>query len=103
MLAYTLVNLLAIQQEDENACFDLAAGGFYDITRIASSDPIMWRDICLQNERELIGRLGEFQEMIDELAELIRAKDSDGLERVFRDARHARSRISGRRLTPNCN
>ena len=97
MLAYALVNLLADQAQDEGECFDLAAGGFYDISRIASSDPVMWRDICLHNADELLARMGEYQEMMDRLALLIRSKDADGLEQMFRKARSARSRIEDRR------
>ena len=97
MLAYTLVNLLANDAEDEGECFDLAAGGFYDISRTASSDPVMWRDICLHNADELLVRMGEFQEMMDRLAVLVRSKDAQGLEQMFRRARSARSQIEDRR------
>ena len=97
MLAYALVNLLADQEQDEGECFDLAAGGFYDISRIASSDPVMWRDICLHNADELLARIGEYQEMMDRLAALVRSKDTEGLEQMFRRARSARSRIEDRR------
>ena len=97
MLAYALVNLLAEEAKDEGECFDLAAGGFYDISRIASSDPVMWRDICLHNADELLARMGEYQEMMDQLAVLVRSKDAEGLEQMFRRARSSRSRIKDRR------
>jgi prephenate dehydrogenase len=97
MLAYALVNLLASQAQDEGECFDLAAGGFYDISRIASSDPVMWRDICLHNADELLARVGEYQEMMNRLAALVRSKDADGLEQMFRKGQSARSRIEDRR------
>ena len=97
MLAYALVNLLAGQAQDEDECFDLVAGSFFDATRIASSDPVMWRDICLHNADELLARIGEYQEMMDRLAALVRSKDAEGLERAFRRARSARSRIENRR------
>ena len=97
MLAYGLVNLLADQTQSEGECFDLAAGGFYDISRIASSDPVMWRDICLNNADELLARMGEYQEVMDRLAALVRSKDGEGLEQMFRKARSARSRIANRR------
>jgi len=97
MLAYALVNLLAGQAQDESECFDLAAGGFYDISRTASSDPVMWRDICLHNADELLARIDEYQELMDLLAALVRSRDAEGLERMFRTARSARSRIEDRR------
>ena len=97
MLAYALVNLLADQAQDEGECFDLAAGGFYDISRVASSDPVMWRDICLHNADEVLARIGEYQDMMARLAALVKVKDADGLEQMFRKARGARSRIEDRR------
>jgi prephenate dehydrogenase len=97
MLAYALVNLLADQAQDEGECFDLAAGGFYDISRIASSDPVMWRDICLHNTDEVLARIGEYQDMMARLAALVKVKDAEGLEQMFRKARGARSRIEDRR------
>ena len=97
MLAYALVNLLADQAQDEGECFDLAAGGFYDISRIASSDPVMWRDICLHNAEEVLARIDEYQDMMARLAALIKLKDANGLEQMFRKARGARSRIGDRR------
>ena len=97
MLAYALVNLLAGQAQDEGECFDLAAGGFYDISRIASSDPVMWRDIFLDNADELLARMGEYQEMMDRLAALVRSKDAEGLEQMFHRARSTRSQIEDRR------
>ena len=97
MLAYALVNLLADQAQDEGECFDLAAGGFYDISRVASSDPVMWRDICLHNADEVLARIGEYQDMMTRLAALIKVKNAEGLEQMFRKARGARSRIEDRR------
>ena len=97
MLAYALVNLLADQVQDEGECFDLAAGGFYDISRVASSDPVMWRDICLHNADEVLARIGEYQDMMARLAALVKVKDAEGLEQMFRKARSARSRIEDRR------
>jgi prephenate dehydrogenase len=97
MLAYALVNLLADHAQDEGECFDLAAGGFYDISRTASSDPVMWRDICLHNADEVLARIGEYQDMMTRLAALIKVKDAGGLEQMFRKARGARSRIEDRR------
>jgi prephenate dehydrogenase len=97
MLAYALVNLLADEEQEDSKCFELAAGGFYDISRIASSDPTMWRDICLQNSDELLARIGDYQEHMARLAALVRSKDAEGLERLFRRAQSARSRIQNPR------
>ena len=101
MLAYALVDLLADEEQEDGECFELAAGGFYDISRIASSDPAMWRDICLQNSDQLLERIGDYQEHMTRLAALVRSKDAEGLEQLFRRARSARSRIKNRRKGGN--
>jgi len=59
VIAFSLVNFLS-QQEDRTRLFDLAAAGFYDFTRIASSDAEMWRDICITNRDEVLVALDGF-------------------------------------------
>jgi len=56
VIAFSLVNYLQAQQDSEKL-FDLAAAGFYDFTRIASSDAEMWRDICMTNQTEVLAAL----------------------------------------------
>jgi prephenate dehydrogenase len=93
MIAFALVNLLADQGDDNSDSFRLAAGGFYDISRIASSDSVMWRDICLLNKGELVTRLAEYQGVIGELAALVESEDGQELEAFFIRGKGARSRI----------
>ena len=93
MIAYALVNLLADQDDADGDCLRLAAGGFYDISRVASSDPVMWRDICLTNRDELVLRLNEYQMVIGSLAALVESKDSQSLEEFFIRAKITRKRI----------
>ena len=93
MIAFALVNLLADQGDDNSDPFRLAAGGFYDISRVASSDAVMWRDICLLNRDELAIRLDEYQGVIGELAALVESANAQGLEDFFIRAKDARSRI----------
>jgi len=93
MLAYALVELLAEQNESKDTSLQLAAGGFYDMSRVASSDSSMWRDICLLNRDELLIRLEEYQKVMDRLASLVRSKDGSGLEELFLRARTTRDRI----------
>ena len=57
LVASSLVGRLSAQQEEQPFVRELAAGGFRDITRIASADPIMWRDITTQNRDELLHQL----------------------------------------------
>ena len=94
-LAFCLVNLLA-DQSDADECYDLAASGFYDITRIASSDPVMWRDIFLGNQDEVLSRLADYREKLGDLMRLIESKDADGLLAEFRKSNKSRSLIQSR-------
>jgi prephenate dehydrogenase len=90
-----MVDTLA-RMSDEDEIFRYAAGGFRDFTRIASSDPVMWRDICLANDRAVLLMLERYQQDLSRLAEAIRAGDGVELERVFRNAKAARDRHSER-------
>ena len=95
-LAFILVDLLS-RQKNSKDCFDLSAGGFYDITRVASGDPVMWRDIFLSNKQAILQRLTEYSSAIDDLAGLIGRSDSPALEELFKHANRARKRIKDRR------
>ena len=95
-LAFILVDLLSRQTNPEDS-FDLSAGGFYDITRIASGDPVMWRDIFLSNQQAVLHRLTEFSTAIDDLAKLINDCDSHGLEQMFKHSNEVRRQIKDRR------
>lgn len=95
VLAFQMVDTLA-RMSDEDEIFRYAAGGFRDFTRIASSDPVMWRDICLANDRAVLKMLERYRSDLDSLAEAIRAGDGAELERVFRNAKAARDRHSER-------
>ena len=91
LLAFGLVDTLARWGGDEDL-FQYAAGGFRDFTRIASSDPIMWRDICLGNRKALLEALEHYREDLAVLTELVRRVDAQELERVFRSAKEIRDR-----------
>lgn len=90
-LAFTLVDALAREDASEQV-FRFAAGGFRDFTRIASSDPVMWRDIALANRPALLGALDLYAGRLAELRALVDAGDGAGLEALFRRAREARDR-----------
>ena len=89
VLAYALVDML-VRRDDHRATFELAAGGFRDFTRIASSDPAMWRDICLANDETVLRLLREFRDNLENLANAIARQDSDWLMQTFERAKHAR-------------
>ncbi len=89
MLAYALVDTLA-RMDDSQEIFDFAAGGFRDFTRIASSDPQMWHDICLANHDALVKMLEAFSDDLRLLADAVRRADSRFLLDTFTRAKAAR-------------
>jgi len=93
LLAFTLVDLLA-RLEDRREVFAFAAGGFRDFTRIASSDPVMWRDIALGNRAAIEHMLKEFRGELDDLIEAVAAGDGAKLQTVFTRAKAARDALA---------
>ena len=91
LLAYALMDCLA-RREDREEFFACAAGGFGDFTRIASSDPVMWRDICLANGPALLEALAEFDQGLRELRQAVAAGDGPRLEALFARAKQTRDR-----------
>ena len=93
MLAYALVDCLAGMQEREEI-FKYAAGGFADFTRIASSSPEMWHDICFSNRDALLNSLELFSEHINEIKAAIENSDSEQLLSIFKRAKQARDQFT---------
>lgn len=91
MLAYGLVDALA-RMDETDEIFRYAAGGFRDFTRIASSSPVMWRDICIANREALSAMLARFSVELTDLAQAIRLGDANTLLEVFERAKAARDR-----------
>jgi len=89
LLAYGLVHEVAKRKNSEQL-FSFAAGGFRDFTRIASSHPEMWRDICLANRDLLLSELKKFQGKVGAIEKLLQAGDGAALEKLFAEARQAR-------------
>ena len=91
LLSYALVDQVA-RHPNGKQLFDYAAGGFRDFTRIASSHPEMWRDICVANRKALLQELGGYQRELAEVKQLLQRGDAAGLEKVFARARAARNK-----------
>jgi prephenate dehydrogenase len=91
LLAYALVGDIAARA-DAARLFGYAAGGFRDFTRIASSHPEMWRDICMANGDGLLRELSLYEKKLKEVRAMLESKDAVGLEKLFADARAARGR-----------
>jgi prephenate dehydrogenase len=89
MLAFTLVDTLA-RLEDHDDIFRYAAGGFRDFTRIASSNPQMWHDICLNNREALLKMLQRYSSDLQVLTNAIEKGDGKALLDTFERAKAAR-------------
>jgi len=93
MLAFALVESLA-RMSEQREIFEYAAGGFRDFTRIASSDPVMWRDVCVANRDALLAMLKIFRADLDDLAAAIEQRDEKKILNIFQDAKSARDAFS---------
>lgn len=89
VLAFNLVGMLA-QRDDCDEVLRYAAGGFRDFSRIASSDAVMWRDICLGNSEAVLNLLHQYHEGLNMLEQAIRDNNGDYLVEVFARAKQAR-------------
>ena len=93
VLVYALVNTLGRSHVDGVDVKDYCAGGFKDFTRIASSRPEIWRDICLANRKAVSESLGDYIEGLQKLERSIRAGRGGYLEKEFAKANAVRSQI----------
>ncbi len=89
-LAYSLVDTLAGMNEKTDI-FRYAAGGFRDFTRIAASDPIMWRDIAIANKNAVIDVMDKMMDNLTALRASIEAEDKQALTQLFIRSREARN------------
>ncbi|MGV6816027.1 MAG: prephenate dehydrogenase [Thiotrichales bacterium] len=92
MLAFGLVDSLA-RLEDSQEVFRFAAGGFRDFTRIASSDPTMWKDICLHNREAILQALARYEADLAILRKAIDEADARTLNDIFTRAKVARDQL----------
>ncbi len=90
VVAYALVGALLDLEANQGPLVRYSAGGLRDFTRIAQSDPTMWRDICLANREPLLKSLARFRHALGLLEGQIAAGDGAGLWQAFARAREAR-------------
>lgn len=90
-VAYALVH--AVATLDSRVPLGFSAGGFRDFTRIASSNPEMWKDIALQNRREILRATAHYRKNLGLLEGLIRRGDEKGLLAYFRKSKRTRDRL----------
>ena len=91
LLAFNIVGTVAeLEEQLKLEVIKYSAGGFRDFTRIAASDPEMWRDIFIENKEAVLEMLGRFSEDLAALQRAIRWEDTDGLESKFTQTRDIR-------------
>ncbi|MCR8642277.1 prephenate dehydrogenase [Paenibacillus sp. N1-5-1-14] len=97
IIAVALVNQVC-DYNDSNSLYKLlAAGGFRDITRIASSEPTIWRDILINNRDILLKLLGDWNTKVDEFIQLLENEDAEGIASQFQKANDFRRSVPDRR------
>ncbi len=98
IIAAQLVNLVRESDDSAEKMRALAAGGFKDITRIASSSPVMWQNICLTNDAEIKECLDRYIEYLKAASEALSGRDGDYLYQMFDTAGEYRSAIPNRSI-----
>lgn len=93
MIAYSLVNTVADIEDAGVDALPYSAGGFRDFTRIASSSPEMWSDICVMNRDSIVKMIENFQRRLDNLKGLIKNGDLNGLKEAFDRAKKVRDSL----------
>ena len=94
LIAYNIVGTAAdLEEVTQSEVIKFSAGGFRDFTRIAASDPTMWRDVFLNNKEAVLEILGRFTEDLSALQRMIRWGDGEGLFQLFTRTRNIRRSI----------
>ena len=94
LIAYSIVDTANNLESDlKNDVIRYSATGFRDFTRLASSDPTMWRDVFLNNSEAVLEMLQRFTEDLSALQKLIRKKDSNELYNFFKNSKEIRNKI----------
>ncbi len=93
MVAYSLVNAVGSYDRYEENILEYSAGGFRDFTRIASSDPTMWRDIAATNCEALVEMMERFETFFAELKQDVRRGDTERLLEFFQRSKNSRDAI----------
>ena len=100
LIAACLVNLVRDKDTPEQTMKQVAAGGFKDITRIASSSPVMWQQICESNRENIVSILGDYIESLEGVREAVRNDDSQAVYELFDTSRDYRDSIPDRSAGP---
>ena len=101
LTAATLMGLASSRAEEHAALLRLAAGGFRDMTRVASGRPEIWLDICAENRPTIVEVLNQLIDGLADIRDIIDADDRDGLFDRLTTARHARANLPTRVVHPD--
>lgn len=94
LIAYNIVGTASdLEDNIKSEVIKFSAGGFRDFTRIASSDPIMWRDIVLSNKNEIISLLQKFNNDLKKISDAIENEDGNFLIKKFKKTKDIRKKI----------
>lgn len=93
VIASALVNLVASKEDENGMLRQLAAGGFKDITRIASSNPVVWEHILLSNPDNIIAGLQSFINELNDMTEYIKTQNAHDIFSFFDQAKNYRNSI----------
>ena len=94
LVAFSIVGTVTeLEDQLKTEVIKYSAGGFRDFTRIAASDPVMWRDVFLNNSEAVLEMLGRFIEDLTALQKSIRWQDGESLEKLFTKTREIRKGI----------
>jgi prephenate dehydrogenase len=100
LTAATLMQVASDRAEEHAALLRLAAGGFRDMTRIASGHPDIWLDICAQNRPAIVDAMDGLIGRLTEIRDVVESDDREALERALSTARDARTNLPGRVAHP---
>jgi len=90
LIAYSIVDSIVELEEQNDAFFKYIASGFKDFTRIASSDPIMWSDVFIENRENLLFVLDYFKKSIEKLENKIKSHDKENLKNILKEVKMVR-------------
>ncbi len=94
VIAYSLVNFVRKSDDKNQTMKTVAAGGFRDMTRIAASSPVMWKDICLSNKEQLLRLLGLYVDELKEIASSIETENTKEMLDYFDEAKNYRDSLT---------
>ena len=96
IVAYALINAIGgMKTGNRQEILSFSSGGLKDATRIAASDPVMWRDICLHNREQVLKSIDRFQDKLNRLRKFIEDNEGGALEDSFKRANEHRLKLVG--------